>query len=251
MQPVPAERLINRMTEHLISARDLFVTFIRSLQDCSCGCCRSRIHRGGSPAESFLSSPVSYKQLADPPGSQGSILGLDGKKIRPDSPEMLAVVAEAYNKKLEALGQPSAKLDSVEDQPECVICLELFDKGNPEMHTLCSCGANRTSFHYACLLQWTEDHDYCPACRGRLYYEEMAIMEEARESLRSLQDADADKNEPVGNVRLWPEENTSSPQPSSRSAAGNINATSIRPEEESRPSGPVSRRTSLSSSAVG
>lgn len=36
---------------------------------------------------------------------------------------------------------------------------------DPEMLTLCSCGVNKTFFHYACLLQWINKHSYCPACR--------------------------------------------------------------------------------------
>ena len=33
------------------------------------------------------------------------------------------------------------------------------------MLTLCSCGVNKTFFHYSCLLQWLAKHSYCPACR--------------------------------------------------------------------------------------
>lgn len=33
------------------------------------------------------------------------------------------------------------------------------------MLTLCSCGVNKTFFHYSCLLQWLSKHSYCPACR--------------------------------------------------------------------------------------
>lgn len=36
---------------------------------------------------------------------------------------------------------------------------------DPEMLTLCSCGVNKTFFHYSCLLQWLSKHSYCPACR--------------------------------------------------------------------------------------
>ncbi|CAN0464837.1 unnamed protein product [Laminaria digitata] len=40
------------------------------------------------------------------------------------------------------------------------------------MLTLCSCGVNKTFFHYSCLLQWLAKHSYCPACRGYLFFEE-------------------------------------------------------------------------------
>lgn len=59
------------------------------------------------------------------------------------------------------------------DQLECVICMEPFDAENPMMPTLCQCGVNRTSFHYACLLSWKERSDNCPACNGPLFFEEV------------------------------------------------------------------------------
>ena len=40
------------------------------------------------------------------------------------------------------------------------------------MLTLCSCGMNKTSFHYACLLQWTAHNETCPSCRHELLWEE-------------------------------------------------------------------------------
>ncbi|CAM9197605.1 unnamed protein product [Scytosiphon promiscuus] len=59
-----------------------------------------------------------------------------------------------------------------EDERECVICMEEFSKDDPAMLTLCSCGMNKTFFHYSCLLQWLSKHSYCPACRGYLFFEE-------------------------------------------------------------------------------
>lgn len=68
----------------------------------------------------------------------------------------------------------AAKIDS--EEWECVICLGSFSWEDPAVLTLCSCGINRTAFHYACLLQWLELHSYCPACRGELYFEESSII---------------------------------------------------------------------------
>jgi Ring finger domain len=65
----------------------------------------------------------------------------------------------------------NALLDA-EDEPECVICLGSFNWQDPAVLTLCACGMNKTLFHYACLLQWLEQHSYCPACRAELYFEE-------------------------------------------------------------------------------
>eukprot|EP00904_Undaria_pinnatifida_P003249 jgi/Undpi1/12925/HiC_scaffold_7.g02591.m1 len=59
-----------------------------------------------------------------------------------------------------------------EEERECVICMDEFTKEDPEMLTLCSCGVNKTFFHYSCLLQWLAKHSYCPACRGYLFFEE-------------------------------------------------------------------------------
>jgi Ring finger domain len=65
-----------------------------------------------------------------------------------------------------------AALLDAEDEPECVICLGSFNWQDPAVLTLCACGMNKTLFHYACLLQWLEQHSYCPACRAELYFEE-------------------------------------------------------------------------------
>ncbi|CAM9271394.1 unnamed protein product [Ectocarpus sp. 4 AP-2014] len=70
------------------------------------------------------------------------------------------------------LGGKRAPGGEAEEERECVICMEEFSKENPEMLTLCSCGVNKTFFHYTCLLQWLSKHSYCPACRGYLFFEE-------------------------------------------------------------------------------
>jgi hypothetical protein len=59
-----------------------------------------------------------------------------------------------------------------EDMPiECVICLDEFTAENPSMLTLCTCGENRTYFHYQCLLLWLQRKCSCPNCGSRLYYQ--------------------------------------------------------------------------------
>ncbi|CBJ28243.1 conserved unknown protein [Ectocarpus siliculosus] len=70
------------------------------------------------------------------------------------------------------LGGRRAPGGEAEEERECVICMEEFSKEDPEMLTLCSCGVNKTFFHYSCLLQWLSKHSYCPACRGYLFFEE-------------------------------------------------------------------------------
>lgn len=52
----------------------------------------------------------------------------------------------------------------------CFLCRDYIlvcagSQEDPEMLTLCSCGVNKTFFHYSCLLQWLAKHSYCPACR--------------------------------------------------------------------------------------
>lgn len=64
----------------------------------------------------------------------------------------------------------SAKLK--DDDIECVVCMEAFDRENPRMPTLCGCGENKTFFHLPCLYQWIEQCEECPSCRTKLSWEE-------------------------------------------------------------------------------
>mmetsp|Transcript_6002 Transcript_6002/g.7932 ORF Transcript_6002/g.7932 Transcript_6002/m.7932 type:complete len:184 (+) Transcript_6002:45-596(+) len=174
MQPVPVERFLNRITDRISSIRSFWINFLQRIRRCNC--CRSN---RTIPRDSDVESPQDKKPLLNKiehfKMKASPIVGLQDSSyfVPPDSPDMLAKVAEAYKEKI---GENSSRIESIDEQAECVICLEVFNKENPEMHTLCSCGANKTAFHYACLLQWTEKHEYCPACRGKLYYEEMLEM---------------------------------------------------------------------------
>ena len=60
----------------------------------------------------------------------------------------------------------------IDYEDECVICFEGFDIDNPRMPTLCGCGENKTYFHLPCLLQWTDKHLECPACRQKITWQE-------------------------------------------------------------------------------
>eukprot|EP01083_Nonionella_stella_P097725 274693_1 len=57
-------------------------------------------------------------------------------------------------------------------EDECVICMETFDKSNPQIRTLCGCGQNKALFHLPCLYQWVEKCSECPSCRKKLVWEE-------------------------------------------------------------------------------
>jgi hypothetical protein len=54
---------------------------------------------------------------------------------------------------------------------ECVICLGEFCSENPQVFTLCSCGENRSKFHYPCLVMWMERKQVCPTCDKSLFYQ--------------------------------------------------------------------------------
>jgi hypothetical protein len=61
----------------------------------------------------------------------------------------------------------------VADTEECVICLDIFSRDNPRVHTLCKCGANKAYFHYPCLLAWLDRRNTCPSCFSELFHEVM------------------------------------------------------------------------------
>uniref|UniRef100_A0A6U0WDD7 RING-type domain-containing protein n=1 Tax=Pinguiococcus pyrenoidosus TaxID=172671 RepID=A0A6U0WDD7_9STRA len=55
---------------------------------------------------------------------------------------------------------------------ECVICMDEFTEKNPEVPVLCDCGVNKTHFHYHCLLEWMQHRNFCPVCRGSIFFQE-------------------------------------------------------------------------------
>ena len=62
-------------------------------------------------------------------------------------------------------------------EPECIICLEPFDKSNPRVKSKCRCGTYNTAngMHLSCLLAWIEQQggdQICPVCRGRIDFDE-------------------------------------------------------------------------------
>ncbi|XP_078148396.1 putative E3 ubiquitin-protein ligase RHB1A isoform X1 [Carex rostrata] len=59
-------------------------------------------------------------------------------------------------------------LPLAEDEDDCPICLEEYDKENPRYFTRCE-----HEFHLACLLDWMERSETCPVCDQILMIEEM------------------------------------------------------------------------------
>ena len=93
-------------------------------------------------------------------------------------------VVSAAGHKFEAGGSPSSKLKSRVRahtalsyfEPECIICLEGFEKSNPRLASKCRCGTFSTanSMHLSCLLAWIEQQggeQICPVCRNHISFE--------------------------------------------------------------------------------
>ncbi|KAG5182670.1 hypothetical protein JKP88DRAFT_277744 [Tribonema minus] len=100
-----------------------------------------------------------------------------GKFILPGSAEQAELARRAREQAAPAAAAAAAAAGgcaggAAEEQPECVMCLDGFSWDNPAVLTLCACGVNRASFHYACLLQYKARSSRCPACRAELFYEE-------------------------------------------------------------------------------
>eukprot|EP00611_Tribonema_gayanum_P025353 TRINITY_DN5749_c3_g1_i2.p1 TRINITY_DN5749_c3_g1~~TRINITY_DN5749_c3_g1_i2.p1 ORF type:complete len:238 (+),score=74.91 TRINITY_DN5749_c3_g1_i2:106-819(+) len=102
-----------------------------------------------------------------------------GKFILPGSVEQAELARRAREQAAPAAaaaaaagGDPGCAGGAAEEQAECVMCLDGFSWDNPAVLTLCACGVNRASFHYACLLQYKARSSRCPACRAELFYEE-------------------------------------------------------------------------------
>jgi hypothetical protein len=60
---------------------------------------------------------------------------------------------------------------SVIPDDECLLCLGEFDDENPQILTLCSCGENKSKFHYPCLLLWMERKPVCPTCDAPIFFQ--------------------------------------------------------------------------------
>jgi Ring finger domain len=109
------------------------------------------------------------------PGSDAQIAQAKRTRAQMEALRAAAVEGRRAAAADSSAGSSSNKEDALldaEDEPECVICLGSFNWQDPAVLTLCACGMNKTLFHYACLLQWLEQHSYCPACRAELYFEE-------------------------------------------------------------------------------
>lgn len=74
-----------------------------------------------------------------------------------------------------ALSLQASGLGITPDEPECVICLDVFDATNPQLPTLCQCGVGKVNFHHACLKKWIGQNggSTCPSCSTTLFYEEL------------------------------------------------------------------------------
>ncbi|KAJ3672191.1 hypothetical protein LUZ60_006912 [Juncus effusus] len=59
-------------------------------------------------------------------------------------------------------------LQVTEEEDDCPICLEEYDKENPRYFTRCE-----HEFHLACLLDWMERSETCPVCDQILMIDEM------------------------------------------------------------------------------
>jgi len=183
MQPVPVERFVQGILDRLVSCNSFICNIGASVCSSRYFCCRSqRRYFGLRPTEEFVDSSINIKndKFKDGEKKNSPILGLGGshEHVPPNNMEILARVAEAYKKRVLGADGTSLIVENIDEQNECVICLEFFSRENPEMHTLCGCGANKTSFHYSCLLLWMEKDNHCPACRGKLYFEEMPAFNE-------------------------------------------------------------------------
>jgi len=79
-----------------------------------------------------------------------------------------------------AMSLQAQGLGATPTEPECVICLDLFDRTNPRIPTLCQCGIWRVNFHHSCLLEWIAQRGEatCPSCDTTLFYEEPEAEEE-------------------------------------------------------------------------
>lgn len=63
------------------------------------------------------------------------------------------------DKKSRGFGSIESILLPSDDEDNCPICLEEYDKENPRVDTLCE-----HHYHFCCILEWMERSDNCPMC---------------------------------------------------------------------------------------
>jgi hypothetical protein len=61
-------------------------------------------------------------------------------------------------------------------EPECIICLEPFEKSNPRIKSKCRCGtySMANSMHLSCMFAWIEQQEgkqICPVCRDHIDFD--------------------------------------------------------------------------------
>lgn len=99
------------------------------------------------------------------PGSLG-IFG-DGGEVPLISPDQIKEqffqkekeTLHVANKKSRGFGSIESILILPEDEDNCPICLEEYDKENPRIDTICE-----HHYHLCCILEWMERSDNCPMC---------------------------------------------------------------------------------------
>ena len=130
--------------------------------------------------------PVSTRQLQKGkknnlgPTDKPATLQLPLRLVDHENVEVVSAAAHKYTPG----GSPRGKSKSRQRartalsyfEPECIICLEGFDKSNPRIETKCRCGTYSTanSMHLACLFAWIEQQggeEICPVCRDRIHFE--------------------------------------------------------------------------------
>ncbi|KAL6126200.1 hypothetical protein ACLB2K_074251 [Fragaria x ananassa] len=66
-------------------------------------------------------------------------------------------------KKLKLSASNEANVLAGEDEDDCPICLEEYERENPEFTTKCG-----HRYHLSCILEWMERSDACPICDQEL-----------------------------------------------------------------------------------
>lgn len=117
--------------------------------------------------ENYTASPLRLANSYTSGGGTDSIPAINLDEFVMPGSKLQKAMSEALRKE-----NDFKCVTKVDYEDECVICFEGFDKDNPRMPTLCGCGENKTYFHLPCLLQWTDKHLECPACRQKITWQE-------------------------------------------------------------------------------